>query len=631
MAEPLASLLTDGSENSDSGEIRLAVAEIIGATASQQPSRELSDKKRERLIESLTRMIASPDPIVADLATESLARFGPSAESALPVLNARLAAAGGLAEAALPAAAILQIDPANSRAAETLGRALTSRSPTIRMLSAEALPPQDAFGMFRNPDDVPPGAALVPTVRRALIAETAEVRVDLLANLAEGHFPGEALGREVRAQFNHPDPAVRRQAARAVGVRSDLVADPEAAVRSLLNDPDASVRAEALRQWVRLPGLPTDLLFERLNDADATTTGVLAQRIPSDVEPRRLPELRAAFDRENLDGATRRALATAILLLDPMDGRVATSVLSAPDAAEIVVAYAYSNSERDLPPQLKGTLLQLLRVDEPSEDRARAVKTLKAFADASRSLTAARFAAEAASAPDAGVRASALEAISFALTPWPTTNHAGYAHGSGELAWPPPAWSLLKTLTGTGLGAPTATMQEFANRIGLLLDGRGYEQRAVIGIPDGFLIVTQIERFDPETGRPSPPPDRWNTEWLPLSRLRVRDWFARILHGPTGHFRVFLIAVTPDRRPDPGVATPTFDLTSGWAQLGGSRLPPGLADERHGDRSVHVLIYQFEKTEGGVEFKHRPPPTLGVLQHLRAAGLWDGLQDRPAP
>ena len=121
----------------------------------------------------------------------------------------------------------------------------------------------------------PPGSArvaeavLASSAIPAAACTTVALRAALAAS-APGADPATVPGAALAALMSHPDPAVRRQAAWALGRRGPAAAAARGALRRALGDPDAAVRAQSARALAAI-GPParaaSSELFARLEDS----------------------------------------------------------------------------------------------------------------------------------------------------------------------------------------------------------------------------------------------------------------------------------------------------------------------------------------------------------------------------
>jgi hypothetical protein len=192
-----------------------------------------------------------------------------------------------------------------------------------------------------------------------------------------------------------------------------------------------------------------------------------------------------------------------------------------------------------------------------------------------------------------------------------------------EFPWPPPPFSarlkIDRELLVKGQTAPTHG--SVATRLENALAANKYRQISYYAVPDGFAMVTQIERIKPDAT--SEIRQRWSTQIekpVPFSL----DAYIKALLGKDGDlFRVIVFAFTPlpittGKPVDPREAMQ-------WAGKGADSLPEALAAKPY-DKNMKctALIYEFRISSQGPGL-HSPSDNDGQ-EHLRAAGILDQLE-----
>jgi hypothetical protein len=203
--------------------------------------------------------------------------------------------------------------------------------------------------------------------------------------------------------------------------------------------------------------------------------------------------------------------------------------------------------------------------------------------------------------------------------------------GSGKLQeapvleWPPPKATSFWTESGASVLEPgNGNLSTVAERLSNDLSQCGYEPRWYFifdGERQGFAAITPIEQID-ESGRPREGRDRWS--------LGPPDWghtFIQYLRAlvtpPPGHYRSFLIAVTP--LPFNASAT-SIDRNAlvGLYDAGTGDLSRFLRTNRFDERfALGVYVYEFESTSvsSPAALIGTQGRRLSAQEHLRASGL----------
>lgn len=196
-----------------------------------------------------------------------------------------------------------------------------------------------------------------------------------------------------------------------------------------------------------------------------------------------------------------------------------------------------------------------------------------------------------------------------------------------EFPWPPPPFStrlkLDRALLVAGQTAPTHG--SVATRMEQALAANGYTQLSYYAVPDGFAIVTQVERID---ARAAPAAEqRWSTELPPVIPFNL-DAYLRALLGKDGDsFRVIAFVFTPTPFTASGKAIAPGEAMA-WVEKGATALPAALAAQPYGaDTVCTALVYEFRISSLGAAAKR--PGAFSAEQHLRAAGILRALEPRP--
>ncbi|WP_310446916.1 hypothetical protein [Thiobacillus sp.] len=196
-----------------------------------------------------------------------------------------------------------------------------------------------------------------------------------------------------------------------------------------------------------------------------------------------------------------------------------------------------------------------------------------------------------------------------------------------EFPWPPPPFSTrLKLDRGLLVaGQTTPTNGSVAARMELALAANGYTQLSYYAVPDGFAIVTQIERIAPDAAPAAE--QRWSTEVPPVIPFNL-DAYIKALLGKNGDsFRVIAFAFTPTPFTTSGKAATPGEAMA-WVEKGATALPAALAAQAYGKDTVcTALVYEFRISSLGAAAKR--PGAFSAKQHLRAAGILKALEPQP--
>jgi len=165
------------------------------------------------------------------------------------------------------------------------------------------------------------------------------------------------------------------------------------------------------------------------------------------------------------------------------------------------------------------------------------------------------------------------------------------------------------------------TLSQVADRIEAALSTAQYETWRYLAVPNGFALVTQIERID-ANGNPRQP--RFGTELPSLADMTFVEFLLALGKAPPGYYRVFVFVVTDvpfnqsERRIDDSEA-------QRWMRAGLTQLPLDVGSMPYGPRyRTTSLIYEFSKS-GGQAAALVAPSNASASAHLQKARIWDGL------
>lgn len=198
-----------------------------------------------------------------------------------------------------------------------------------------------------------------------------------------------------------------------------------------------------------------------------------------------------------------------------------------------------------------------------------------------------------------------------------------------EFPWPPPPYSTRLKLDRALLVAtqPAPTNGSVAARMEQALAANGYTLVSYYAVPDGFALITQVERMDPDAA--SAAEQRWSTQIDPVKLIPFSlDAYINALLGKNGDsFRVIVFAFTPTPFTTGGQAIPPAQAMA-WVEKGATALPATLAAQPYGNDTVcTALVYEFRISSLGTALQR--PSAHDGQRHLRAAGILGTLEQLP--
>ena len=192
--------------------------------------------------------------------------------------------------------------------------------------------------------------------------------------------------------------------------------------------------------------------------------------------------------------------------------------------------------------------------------------------------------------------------------------------------WPPPyasAWDVIPDkLVTAGLPREPSypTLYAVSQRLGNALDAAGYYERSFFAVPNGFAIVTQLERIGPD-GTPDHA-QRWVVDNA-RQRFSLAAYLSRLLYAQPGYFRLVVFVVTDVVfRPDRGSLSKRDAQT--LVTKGTPMLPFEMATHRMYSARFNctALIYEFEKDSDSASAHLVVPSQVPGREHLIKSGVW---------
>jgi HEAT repeat protein len=182
--------------------------------------------------------------------------------------------------------------------------------------------------------------------------------------------------------------------------------------------------------------------------------------------------------------------------------------------------------------------------------------------------------------------------------------------------WPPPKFSDWYVLPRERLGTDQQTLADIHKRISGALSERDYQGQAIFEIPDGFALVTKVERIY-EDGREYPAPDRWTN--VKLSPKTWSEYWGSLWMGRPGHFRLLMFVVTTHKDLQGSNDQLSENDARGLFLQGSRILPNEIGHVSYSNHQCHVVVYHFEKKNGVVKVIYDDP--LDAMMHLKKSGL----------
>ena len=198
-----------------------------------------------------------------------------------------------------------------------------------------------------------------------------------------------------------------------------------------------------------------------------------------------------------------------------------------------------------------------------------------------------------------------------------------------QFPWPPPrasAWYVVPNELILQSNQPAPTLDVISGRLERALDAAAYYQRSFFEIPNGFALVTQLERI--KTDGTSETSRRWIVGATAAAPFSLEEYVRRLLYADPGRYRLVVFAVTnvPFSMAEAGPGM-TAGEASRLAERGANVMPPGAASRAYS--SAHrctAIIYEFRKT-GDSNAELVLPSAMAARDHLVKGQVWAALEN----
>jgi hypothetical protein len=187
--------------------------------------------------------------------------------------------------------------------------------------------------------------------------------------------------------------------------------------------------------------------------------------------------------------------------------------------------------------------------------------------------------------------------------------------------WPPPPASASinisqRVIPQTAGGG--ARMRDVDRRLRAALDRCGYVEKKYFTVPEGFAVVTRLERISAD-GTPLSP-GRWSLETGPMHSFDLGEYLRRLFTANPGHFRIIVFITTSKPFTESGAPIDAATAQR-WFHEGLNRLPAELGARLVSEQDeTTALIYEFERLEGK-DPAFVSQSVIGAVAHLQRSGL----------
>jgi hypothetical protein len=207
---------------------------------------------------------------------------------------------------------------------------------------------------------------------------------------------------------------------------------------------------------------------------------------------------------------------------------------------------------------------------------------------------------------------------------------AGGRDSIKQFDWPPPNPTTRTTIPRELLAKPAPAktyLYDIDQQLSDALDS-GHYQRSYYAAPDGFAVVTRLERYDPDSGAPMIGKDRWAPR-VELTEVRRETFFERFVQAlysaRDGYYRVIVFTVSPMDLHTKGSVS--RDEAYQWLEEGSRELPPSIGTRSYTEEyKTTALIYEFERPAHEQQTRFLEQGNLRAKAQLTAAKIWTILE-----
>lgn len=183
--------------------------------------------------------------------------------------------------------------------------------------------------------------------------------------------------------------------------------------------------------------------------------------------------------------------------------------------------------------------------------------------------------------------------------------------------WPVPRFSDWRVIPSKMLGSDNDSLDTIHAKLSGTLSSLGYGTQGLFEMPEGFALVTRVERYN-EDGTSCPEPIRWTSNRVPPSSWR--DYLSILLRERPGQFRLFVFIITKYQNLDRANWSLSEETAWNLAYSGGKVLSDDIKRTLFKDHFCHALIYVFRKKAGLMAAPEYQDP-LGLDKHLTNSGI----------
>jgi len=192
--------------------------------------------------------------------------------------------------------------------------------------------------------------------------------------------------------------------------------------------------------------------------------------------------------------------------------------------------------------------------------------------------------------------------------------------------WPPPQASSKETISPELLTQELSnpTLGDIDSHLTKALRQMGHTEYSYFAIPDGYALVTRIEKIKND-GTPKSGSERWEANLDSMNDFSLADYLKSLFTAKKGYYRIIVFIIS-QREWGESSSIVTENEAMMWLRQGFVRLPDDLASTPFYPNYVSTaLVYEFEQTSPKKEAHLISPGKLAAHNHLEASGFYKAI------
>jgi hypothetical protein len=196
--------------------------------------------------------------------------------------------------------------------------------------------------------------------------------------------------------------------------------------------------------------------------------------------------------------------------------------------------------------------------------------------------------------------------------------------------FPPPkasTYTEIKRGLLIGQSSKEISFADLNEKLQKALSTAGYVEKSYYQIPEGFALVTRLEKIN-EDGSPKPEEMRWVRGEEKQQIFSISDYLKQLFTANPGYYRIIVFIVTSKPFSQDGKQTVSREEAMNWLNDGNNELSEEIAAKKFTSKhKCTALVYQFERPNSAKqETVLVTPSPVPALYQLKRSGFFRGLQ-----